>query len=70
MLTIFRYEETSGDFCPQVAHDQAAPTLFVPVGAAFLTRYSMSDGRLFPTEIITAAIFAILIYAAFLPLTN
>jgi len=30
----------------------------------------MSDGRLFPTEIITAAIFAILIYAAFLPLTN
>jgi hypothetical protein len=32
----------------------------------FVTRYSMSDGRLFPIEIITAAIFAILIYSAFL----
>jgi hypothetical protein len=30
----------------------------------------MSDGRLFPAEIITAAIFTILIYAAFLHLTN
>jgi hypothetical protein len=40
------------------------------VGAAFLARSSMSDGRLFSTEIITAAIFAMLIYAAFLPLTN
>jgi hypothetical protein len=46
---------------PQVACDQA-----LPIGAAFVTRYSMSDGRLFPIEIITAAIFAILIYSAFL----
>jgi hypothetical protein len=30
----------------------------------------MSDGRLFSTEIIMAAIFAMLIYGAFLPLTN
>ena len=30
----------------------------------------MSDGHLFATEIMTAAIFAMLIYAAFLPLTN
>jgi hypothetical protein len=30
----------------------------------------MNDGRIFPTEIITAAIFAMLIYAVFLPLTN
>ena len=30
----------------------------------------MSDGHLFGTEILTAAIFAMLIYAAFLPLTN
>jgi hypothetical protein len=30
----------------------------------------MGDGRLFPAEMIAAAIFAILIYAAFLPLTN
>jgi hypothetical protein len=30
----------------------------------------MSDGRLFPAEIITAAIFAMLIYAAFWPLSN
>jgi hypothetical protein len=30
----------------------------------------MGNGRLFPTEIITAAIFAMLIYAAFLPFTN
>jgi hypothetical protein len=44
--------------------------LFVPVGAALLASCSMSDERLFATEIITAAIFAMLIYAAFLPLTN
>jgi hypothetical protein len=44
--------------------------LFVPAGAAFLARCSMSNRRLFPAEIITAAIFAMLIYAAFLPLTN
>jgi hypothetical protein len=44
--------------------------LFVPVGAAFLARCSMSDGHLFATEIMTAAIFAMLIYAAFWPLTN
>ena len=30
----------------------------------------MSDGRFFPTEFITAAIFAVLIYSAFLHLTN
>ncbi len=30
----------------------------------------MSSGHLFSVEIITAAIFAMLIYAAFLPLTN
>jgi hypothetical protein len=30
----------------------------------------MSGGRVFSAEIITAAIFAMLIYAAFLPLTN
>jgi hypothetical protein len=30
----------------------------------------MGGWRLFPTEVITAAIFAMLIYAAFLPLTN
>ena len=30
----------------------------------------MSNGRLFPTEIISAAIFTILLYAAFLHLTN
>ena len=30
----------------------------------------MSDGRLFTTEMVAAAIFAMLIYAAFLPLTN
>jgi hypothetical protein len=30
----------------------------------------MSDAHLFATEIMTAAIFAMLIYAAFLPLTN
>ena len=30
----------------------------------------MSNGHLFSVEIITAAIFTMLIYAAFLPLTN
>jgi hypothetical protein len=30
----------------------------------------MSDGRLFPTEIVMAAIFTFLIYSAFLHLTN
>jgi hypothetical protein len=44
--------------------------LFVPAGAAFLARCSMSNGHLFSAEIITAAIFAMLIYAAFLPLTD
>jgi hypothetical protein len=44
--------------------------LFVLVGAAYLARCSMRDGHLFATEIMTAAIFAMLIYAAFLPLTN
>ena len=44
--------------------------LFVLVRAAFVARCSMSDGHLFATEIMTAAIFAMLIYAAFLPLTN
>jgi hypothetical protein len=57
--------ETSG---PQVAHDQAALTFVVPVGAVFLVRYSMSGGRFFPAVIITTAICGILIYAAFLHL--
>jgi hypothetical protein len=30
----------------------------------------MSNGRLFSVEIIMAAIFGMLVYAAFLPLTN
>jgi hypothetical protein len=54
--------ETSG---PQVGHDQAALILFVPVRAVFLMRNSMSDGRLIPAAIITAAICGILIYSAF-----
>jgi len=55
---------------PQVAHDQPTLTFVHDERAAFLARCSMSDGRLLSTEIITAAIFAMLIYAAFLPLTN
>jgi hypothetical protein len=68
MLTIFRYEEASGDFWPAGRTRSSGPDM--PVGAAFLTRYSMSDGRLLPTEFITAAIFAVLIYSTFSHLIN
>ena len=71
MLTLIRYEYRCGSSGPQVAHDQAAPTFFRSGRGSFSNEMcSMSNGHLFSVEIITAAIFTMLIYAAFLPLTN
>jgi hypothetical protein len=68
LLTIIRYEENVGRLLARRSHTIKLPRpTRTKVGAAFLARCSMSDGRLFSIEITTAAIFAVLIYPVVVP---